>query len=121
MFFEGAGRGQYHAPSERDLWALLVTIVLNKQRSQARRAAVLRAPKRNGGPRPRAEDEPGVAFAARDILERLPSPEREIAELRLAGHAVEEIAQRLGRSRRTVERNLQACRKRLLEQVTTHE
>lgn len=120
-FIEAAERGRYRVPDGADLWALLVTIALNKRRSHARRAtAAKRAP--GAAPRPSAaHDDPGAALGARDLLDRLPSPEREIAELRLAGCSVDEIAGRLGRSRRTVERNLHSCRERLLKEGTPDE
>lgn len=124
-FLVSAAQGGYHVPDEKDLWALLVTVVLNKRRSHVRHATA--AKRMPGGrdavtPPPRTGDgDPAVALEAREILEHLPPPEREVAELRLAGYSVDEIAGRLGRARRTVERNLQSCRTRLLEQVTPDE
>lgn len=125
-FLVAADRGAYHVPDDRDLWALLVTIVLNKLRSHARRAAaVKRTPPAARGaltdtPAP-CGDDPALAVATQDLLDGLPPLEREVAGLRLAGHSVEEIAARLGRSLRTVERNLQSCRERLKEQGLRHE
>ena len=119
-FIAAAARGHYHVPDEKDLWALLVTVVLNKRRSHVRHAtAAKRSPVMT--PPPRGALDPAVALGAREIIEQLPAPEREIAELRLAGYSVDEIAGRLGRSRRTVERNLHSCRSRLLEQVSPNE
>lgn len=122
-FIASAAQGHYRVPDEKDLWALLVTVVLNKRRSHVRHAtAAKRTPDRGAlTPPPQSAGDPSVALDARDILERLPSPEREVAELRLAGYSVDEIAVRLFRSRRSVERLLHSCRERLLEQVTPHE
>lgn len=125
-FLAAADRGRYHVPDGRDLWALLVTTVLNKLRSHARRAtAAKRTPPTVRDvlaetPAPRGDD-PALTAAARDIIDGLPPLERLVTELRLAGHSVEEIAGRLGRSQRTVERNFQSCRERLKEQVLRNE
>jgi RNA polymerase sigma factor (sigma-70 family) len=45
-----------------------------------------------------------------EALERLPPQHRSIVELRTEGHQVAEIAQQLGRSKRSIERILQESR-----------
>ena len=43
----------------------------------------------------------------------MPTPHRQIIELRIESYEVAEIAEKVGRSKRTVERLLQECRKQL--------
>lgn len=124
-FIARAAEGHYAVPDEKDLWALLVTVVLNKRRSHARRAAAVRradAAREARTPPPRAgAADPAVMAAARDLLDRLPPAERAVAELRLAGCSVDEVAGRLGKARRTVERNLHSCRELLHKEVSPDE
>ncbi|HEY1377013.1 MAG TPA: sigma-70 family RNA polymerase sigma factor, partial [Gemmataceae bacterium] len=54
-----------------------------------------------------------LRLVVRDTLERLPPAERQMLELRMEGYEVSEIADRVGRSKRTVERLLQQARTRL--------
>ena len=127
-FLTGVNRGLYDVPDGQDLWALLVVVALNKVRAYARAAG---AGKRAGGRRlsdPAAETlpdrgavDPALAAAAEDVLAQFPPRERELIDLRLAGHPVETIARQLDRSKRTVERTLQTCRERLLTLMADHE
>ena len=127
-FFAGVGRGLYDVPDGHDLWALLVVVALNKVRAYARSAS---AGKRAGGGRlsdPAAETlpdrgaiDPALAAATQDVLSRFSPQERELIDLRLAGHHVKSIAHQLDRSKRTVERTLQSCRERLLTLMADHE
>ena len=127
-FLAGVGRGLYDVPDGQDLWALLVVVALNKVRAYARSASAV---KRSGGrrlPDPAAETlpdraaaDPALLAATRDVLGRFSPLERELVDLRLAGHHVAGIAERLGRSKRTVERTLQNCRERLLTLMADHE
>src|SRR5262249_22608170 len=48
-----------------------------------------------------------------DVLQKLSPSQRQIVELRLEGHEVAEIAQRVSRSKRSVERVLQDFRETL--------
>ncbi|QEL19517.1 RNA polymerase sigma factor [Limnoglobus roseus] len=119
-FLAGADQGHYHVPDGSDLWALLVTVVLNKLRSHARKAVAAKRvlPRANTSAASNsatASADPALAATVRDVIEYLPPPEREVVELRLAAYSVPEIAQKLGRSRRTVERNLQSSRDRLTQ------
>jgi RNA polymerase sigma-70 factor (ECF subfamily) len=122
-FMAAADDGHYDLPDGRDLWGLLVVIALNKLRSRARSAS---ARKRADGDwcevtavarASRHGDESVEVADLRDALERLPTAERELVELRVAGHLVDEIARRVGRSKRTVERQLQSCRDSLAKMV----
>ena len=124
-FLAGVKRGRYDVPEGRDLWALLVAVALNKVRAYRREAGAL---KRGGGRRfsadadPIAPDaDPTLEVAARDILGLFSPRERELIELRLAGHRVDAIAARVARSKRTIERTLQTCRDRLLQLMADHD
>ena len=128
-FFQGAAEGCYELPAGEELWPLLLVIALNKIRTQgsfhraakrdvrlthswddarvARQAVLLEG----------EEPLPFLQLIAEEALERMPPTQREIVELRVAGYEVEEIAQRTGRSKRTVERILQSCRQQLGEML----
>ena len=124
-FFRGATEGCYEVPAGEELWPLLLVIALNKIRTQGsyHRAAkrdvrltcgwddanIVRQSTRQEGD----ESMPFLQLIADEALERMPPTQREIVEFRVAGYEVEEIAQRVGRSKRTVERILQTCRQQL--------
>jgi RNA polymerase sigma-70 factor (ECF subfamily) len=124
-FFRVAREGLYEVPDGADLWRLLLVIALNKIRTQG---AFQRAAKRDvrmtcgidsdqvpaGTRHPDLDAEAAfLRVAADEALERLPEPHRRTAQLRLEGYEVAEIAQKVGRSKRTVERLLQECRHKL--------
>jgi RNA polymerase sigma-70 factor (ECF subfamily) len=124
IFFAGASQGLYDVPAGEDLWKLLLVIALNKIRSESvfHQAAKrdVRATAELDRLEPAAEPTDGVDFATsflrlvvQDTLEQLSPSERQMLELRMEGHEVAEIAQRIGRSKRTVERGLQQARARL--------
>jgi RNA polymerase sigma factor (sigma-70 family) len=113
-----ADSGRFRVPAGGGLWGLLATIALNKIRSHARSPAVRLRAAGDGaevaaaaGVAARGDDTAEVDV--RDVLERLPPAERDLVELRAAGHPVEEIARRVGRPKRTVERQFQTCRTRM--------
>jgi RNA polymerase sigma factor (sigma-70 family) len=56
-----------------------------------------------------------LRLTVEEALQALPEQYRRILTLRVEGHEVEEIARQTGRSKRTVERVLQDCRKRLAD------
>jgi RNA polymerase sigma-70 factor (ECF subfamily) len=118
-FFRVAKEGFYDVPAGEELWKLLLVMALNKIRAQG---AYHRAAKRDvrqtaGGDHleaatPRRDDE---AFAVLQMvvaesLQQLAEVTRTIVELRIEGYEVAEIAEKTGRSKRTVERNLQDYR-----------
>jgi RNA polymerase sigma-70 factor (ECF subfamily) len=124
-FFRVARNGLYKVPAGADLWRLLLVIALNKIRAQG---AYHRAAKRDvrmtchleacdqvaGGRRRDADSaEAFLELVAAEALDGLPDHVREMARLRLEGYEVAEIAEKVGRSKRTVERLLQECRKHL--------
>lgn len=120
-FFESAKKGIYQVPDGQTLWHLLGVVTVNKVRalyahhSAARRDARLTVA---WGPDTLEPSEPAtdlLEVAVRDVLELLPTTERAAVELRLEGYEVAEIAGRLGRSKRAVERSLQKARERLTD------
>jgi RNA polymerase sigma-70 factor (ECF subfamily) len=124
IFFAAASQGLYDVPAGEDLWKLLLVIALNKIRAEGvfHQAAKrdVRATAELARIDPAAEPEDGNDFATsflrlvvKDTLERMPPLERQAIELRMEGFEVAEIAHRLGRSKRTVERSLQQARIRL--------
>jgi RNA polymerase sigma-70 factor (ECF subfamily) len=128
-FFRRAAEGQYDVPEGEEIWKLLLVIGLHKIRAlgafhrAARRDVRLTA---GGDVYDRAIDsEPGKNEAALEVLRlvidevlaALPPNHRPIIELRIEGHEVAEIAQRVQRSKRTVERVLQDFRERLDAQI----
>ena len=134
-FFDGVAAGAFPELGGRDdLWRLLVTITARKAANQVRREHQLK----RGGGRVLGEvvlgsgdsdagwafaqvvgDEPSPEFAAmvaeefRLRLEGLESDSlRQVALMRMEGYANEEIGARLDISLRSVERKLEAIRKR---------
>lgn len=123
-FFRGAQQGYYEVPAGDELWKLFLVIALNKIRA---RGAYHRAAKRDvrltrgGEALDRSleslhHDEAACAFlqvTMDEALGQLPEAHRRVVQLRIEGHEVASIAERIGRSKRTVERLLQEARKRL--------
>lgn len=129
-FFADAAAGKFQLEESGDLWRLLVAITLNKLRSKAR---FHRAVKRDveqedsmsgqvgihGIPPDRmaAEPSPEEAMALAESIESLMTDltalERRMLELRLQEHTLEEIAEKVDRSERTVRRLLSRLRDRL--------
>lgn len=121
VFFENAQKGFYQVPDGNTLWHLLGVVTVNKVRAlhthhgAARRDARLTVA---WGPETLEPSEPAadlLEVAVRDVLEHLPAAERATVELRLEGYEVAEIAGRVGRSKRAVERSLQKARQRLTD------
>ncbi|HYT92166.1 MAG TPA: sigma-70 family RNA polymerase sigma factor [Gemmataceae bacterium] len=124
-FFRRVLVGDYDVPPGEELWGLLLVIALNKIRSEE---SFHRAGKRDIRLTVAGGDAEGLlaahsgnneaAFAVLQLtideaLDTLPQHQRHMAELRIQGHEIAEIAQQTGRSRRTVERLLQEVRKKL--------
>jgi RNA polymerase sigma-70 factor (ECF subfamily) len=118
-FFRVANTGVYEVPDGKDLWRLLLTIALNKIRTQgvfhraAKRDVRLTTNLGDDDPSeaaPAWKDESADTFfqlALEEALAGLPPQQRPLVELRLQGHEVADIARQVGRSKRTVERGLQ--------------
>jgi RNA polymerase sigma-70 factor (ECF subfamily) len=121
-FFQRAVVGDYQVPAGEDLWKLLVVIAANRIRQLE---AFHRARKRDvshtlagAGPddcleRMEGMDVPALQLCVDDVLGRIPPVHRQVVQMRIEGFEVAEIAERLGRSERTVERVLQQTRSKL--------
>jgi RNA polymerase sigma-70 factor (ECF subfamily) len=119
-FFRVASAGLYDVPAGEELWKLLLVMALNKIRA---RGAYHRAAKRDvrhtdGGEHlqnvstPRRDDEAFVVLqtVVAESLQQLAEASRTIVELRIEGYEIAEIAAKIGRSKRSVERVLQDYR-----------
>lgn len=125
-FFRRAAQGSYSVPAGEDLWKLFLVIALNKVR---RLGEFHRAEKRSVGqtsvlgepalhPELEAEDSMRILNLTIDeILADSPDHVRQMVRLRIDGCEVAEIATQTGRSKRTVERVLQAFRESLAKQL----
>jgi RNA polymerase sigma-70 factor (ECF subfamily) len=122
-FFQRAVVGDYQVPAGEDLWKLLVVIAANRIRKLE---AFHRACKRDvrhtlagAGPdeclerMDQGKDIPALQMCVDDVLGRIPAVHRQVVQMRIEGFEVAEIAERLGRSQRTVERVLQETRSKL--------
>ncbi len=123
-FFRGAKSGFYDVPVGEELWRLFLVIALNKIRAKG---AYFRAAKRDIRMKvdgalletwPDAAQGDDAAMQAlqlsiKEALDGLPPEHRTMVELRIEGYRVEEIAERIKRSKRSVERMLQGVRKKL--------
>ncbi len=128
-FFRGAKRGLYSAPDGEELWGLFLVIALNKIRAQGahHRAAkrdVRRTRHDDGVDAERfqvpADDRSAfelLRLVVDELLENRPESVREIVRLRIENHEVAAIAERTGRSKRSVERVLQEFRSQLADQL----
>jgi RNA polymerase sigma factor (sigma-70 family) len=122
-FWRGAAAGRFPPLSDRDdLWRLLVVLTSRKIRDQIERQQTL---KRSGAPKATGDDdleqfvsaEPAPEYAAM-VLEQYrrlriglgDDSLRQILDLRLEGYTVTEIATRMNRSRRAIERKLALIR-----------
>jgi RNA polymerase sigma factor (sigma-70 family) len=118
-FFQSARRGLYQVMDGESLWCLLAAVTVNKVRSVHAFHAAARRDARVTVPFDAKEDDlPGLEaelmeLVVRDVLQQLPATERSAVELRLEGYEVAEIADRMGRSKRSVERSLQNAREHL--------
>ena len=136
-FFSGAKEGLYRIPRGDDLWRLLLVMALYKVRSKGefhnaakrdiRKTFSLETSDQELGldPEKRSDSEElmFLQVAVREALEQLPADYRVIVELRIEGYEIPEIAGKVGRARRTVERILQEARKKLgtLLQIDDHD
>jgi len=126
-FFRRASQGLYDVPRHEELWGLLLVSALNKIRSHGNYfGAAKRDAKRSVSvddvPEPARGDSDPVALAdlrmaIEDGLARLPDRYRSVVEHRIAGDDVADIAKKVGRAKRSVERMLQEFRQVLLDLV----
>ena len=121
-FFRRVSQGDYDVPAGEELWGLFLVIALNRIRAAE---SFHRAGKRDvrvtvpdvepGGAVEAATGHDEAAFAVlqmtiEEALVQLSPQQRQMLELRVQGFEVAEIAKQTGRSKRTVERNLQEIR-----------
>jgi RNA polymerase sigma-70 factor (ECF subfamily) len=124
-FFRRAAEGYYDVPEGEDLWKLFLVIALQKIRDacsfhkaakrDVRTTRSIEASDKIGATL-LGQNEIGLAelkMVVDELLGGLPVTQRVIVELRIDGFQVDEIAQKTGRSRRTVERGLQEFRAQL--------
>lgn len=124
-FFRRVADGQYEAPEGDELWKLFLVIALNKLRS---RGAYHRSQKRNVRNTQSIQEHlltsdqnqhqvatSILCLSVQEIIEKQPESHREVIRMRIDGHDILAITQRLQRSKRTVERVLQNFRKELLD------
>lgn len=125
-FFLHAREGAYHVQRDGDLWRLLTGIVRHKllanvERHQAARRSLAREaePAVDGSSpvavsrEPLPEEDAALAEVWGTLREGLLPDEVQVFDLRLANHTIEEIAQAIGRSERTVRRWLEGIKTRL--------
>jgi RNA polymerase sigma factor (sigma-70 family) len=125
-FFRRAAEGAYHVSAGEELWGLLVSITLNKLRSAGdyhraqKRDSRATTPASASLPDVRTRDARALAelrWLIAEIIDPLPDVQQRMIHLRLEGHEVREIAERTGRSRRSVERVLHDFREALASRL----
>lgn len=125
-FFRRVNMGQYHVSDSDELWKLLLVIALNKLRTQA---MAHRTAKRDvdktvslsdSDQKKSTQDDEALLvlkMTVSEVVGELSDVERDIVWLRIQGYEIQEIADRCGRSKRSVERILQNFRKRLSGEI----
>lgn len=133
-FFMHARKGRYVIENSGDLWRLLVVITLNKLRqkvefhSAGKRGINLeQSIKRDGSMahfvpqavdrEPTPQEELGLMEEIEQLTEGMDDLQRQIVELRLQGYRIEEIADEVARSERTVRRVMDKVKARLQERM----
>jgi RNA polymerase sigma factor (sigma-70 family) len=133
-FFNRVRRGDFDLSDRDALWALLVTVTLNKVRNAADHHFAAKRDIRRQRPLPSSDESrsdapnealvpesdgptPAEAAALNEALERrlqdLPEPDlRQVALMKLEGHTNHEIAEALRCGERSVERKLSLIRRR---------
>ncbi len=127
-FFRRAASGQYDVVDREDLWKLLLVMALNKIRSSG---SFHRAAKRSASktisidgdvsaqqlPKNQQEAFHVLKLTVEEIVGSLPTEHRDIVWLRIEGLEFDEIVNRTGRAKRTVERILQSFRQKLFSSL----
>lgn len=132
-FFRRVQKGEYDVPDGEELWKLFLVIGLNKIQSVGtfHRAAKRDVRASHGSDvldrtveSAEESDETSLSILKMSIdqvIGKLSPSHREIIQLRIEGHEVAPIAERLGRSKRSVERILQGFRDELAGQIREDE
>ncbi len=133
-FFKHAKDGRYVIENSGDLWRLLVVITLNKVRqkvefhSAGKRGINLeQSIKRDGSlahlapqalhREPTPQEELGLMEEIDLLTEGMDDLQRQIVQLRLQGYRIEEIADEVSRSERTVRRVMDKVKARLQQRM----
>lgn len=116
-FFRRVTRGEYDVPEGEELWGLLLVIGLNKIRAvgehhrAAKRDVRLTAGEAALDLASQAEEDEVsltiLRMAIEELLENYSPIHRDVLNMRIEGNDITTIAERVGRSKRTVERILQ--------------
>ncbi|GAC1447443.1 MAG: hypothetical protein NVSMB9_29610 [Isosphaeraceae bacterium] len=125
-FFRGVNRGAYDVPAGEEIWNLFLVIALNKIRAKGahHRAAKRDVRQTTGAEKidqsieePQSDSQACVLLkiSIDEALHRLPDEYERAIRLCMQGYEVAEIAEAIGRSKRSVERLLQQSRARLAE------
>ena len=123
--FRGINSGAYDAPEGGTLWHLMAIVAVHKVRRNARRRSAMKRDEQ------RTQSFDAIAnfdtadsctpeefeSAIREAIEGLKESEQEVVILRVQGFSVEEISGKLQRSRRTIERSLNAIREKMLSSL----
>ena len=119
-FIRGVIHGSYEVPAGEELWNLFFVITMNKIRAKG---AYYHAEKRDVRREVRgdavevlsSDREAGawLKLSIDEVLQHMPSKYSDLIRFRMEGYEVAEIAEMTGRSKRSVERNLQEGRDRL--------
>jgi RNA polymerase sigma-70 factor (ECF subfamily) len=124
-FFRRSARGEFTIDGASQLWQLLVRITVRKARAKARFHTARRRTVQDESPAEEArlaeavarDPDPAEAVALVDqiegLLHGLPDVHSHVLDLRLQGHSVVEIAERLNVARQTVYRTLHVLQHRL--------
>ncbi|MCU0719735.1 MAG: sigma-70 family RNA polymerase sigma factor [Pirellula sp.] len=117
--FRGVLDGAYEAPEGQTLWQLLAVISINKIRRKGRMESAEKRDLSRTSELSSEEYLPGLLdhheleLCVKEVLDLLTPEDRQVVELRLANYSVEEISQKINRSRRSTERSLQRIREQL--------
>jgi RNA polymerase sigma-70 factor (ECF subfamily) len=118
-FFRAASKGLYQAPASGELWQLLSAITRHKlNHARSRHLAAKRDARRTVAATDAIRASTNLAeqlaselkLSIDELVQEYSAVERQIVQLRIEGHEVEQIADRVARSRRTVERVLHGFR-----------
>ncbi len=124
-FFRRLSAGHYDVPDGEEIWKLLLVMALNKIRflgnfHKAAKRDVRRTAQgdaveagQSAASGPDEEAMTVLRLVVDDVLSGLGESHRKMVELRIEGHEVADIAEQVGRSKRSVERVLQDFRARL--------
>ena len=123
--FRGMESRGYDAPEGGTLWQLIAVVAIHKVRKNATRRKAAKRDVRRTQPLDSIDDvadneteaTQDMEFAIREAIASLSDQEQAVVNLRLQGYSIEEIAEKLERSQRTVERRLQQAREALSEML----